>query len=104
MSQFNNVTITKEANVYFDGKVTSRTITFADGEEKSLGIMMEGEYTFGTQAAEIMEILAGSVEVKLQGSDEVILYEAGSSFNVAANSSFDIKVHALADYCCSYIK
>jgi hypothetical protein len=31
MSQFNNVTITKEANIYFDGKVTSRTVFFVDG-------------------------------------------------------------------------
>ncbi len=31
MSEFNNVTITREANVYFDGNVTSRTVTFEDG-------------------------------------------------------------------------
>ena len=31
MSKFENVTIIKAANIYFDGKVTSRTIELADG-------------------------------------------------------------------------
>ena len=48
MSTFENVTIVKAANVYFDGKVTSRTIKFADGSTKSLGLMQPGEYEFGT--------------------------------------------------------
>ncbi len=39
MSEFKNVTITKKANIYFDGKVTSRTIIFPDGSKKTLGIM-----------------------------------------------------------------
>jgi uncharacterized protein YaiE (UPF0345 family) len=43
MSEFNNVTIIKQANVYFDGKVTSRTIKFSDGTTKSLGVMLRGE-------------------------------------------------------------
>lgn len=34
MSQFENVTVVKEANVYFDGKVTSRAVLFADGTKK----------------------------------------------------------------------
>lgn len=34
MSEFNNVTIVKKANVYFDGKVTSRSVIFADGAKK----------------------------------------------------------------------
>ncbi len=39
MSQFENVTIVKAANLYFDGKVTSRTILFPNGERKTLGIL-----------------------------------------------------------------
>ncbi len=104
MSNLENVSIVKKANVYFDGNVTSRTVNFEDGTTKSLGIMMEGEYTFGTEAAELMEILGGKCEVKLKGSDEVNTYTEGTSFNVDANSSFDIKVIELTDYCCHYIK
>lgn len=46
MGEFKNVTAVKKANVYFDGKVTSRTIIFKDGERKTLGIMLPGDYEF----------------------------------------------------------
>ena len=104
MSSFKNVELVKKANIYFDGNVTSRVFIDTDGSTKSLGIMMPGVYNFGTKEAELMEILAGEVEVKLLGSDTWNTYTADTSFNVDANSSFDIKVKAISDYCCSYIK
>ena len=103
MSKFENVTIVKEANVYFNGNVTSRTVEFADGEIKSLGIMLPGEYTFGTNEAEIMEMMSGDLEVKLPGEDWKTL-NTPETFNIGANSSFDVKVKTVTDYCCSYIK
>ena len=103
MSEFNNVTITREANVYFDGNVTSRAVTFADGSTKTLGIMMPGDYTFGTEKAELMEIMAGELSYRLDGTEEWIAIKGGESFNVPADSSFDLKVTQLADYCCSYL-
>ncbi len=103
MSEFNNVTITREANVYFDGNVTSRAVTFTDGVTKTLGIMMPGEYTFGTVKAELMEIMAGELTYRLDGTDEWISIKGGESFNVQADSSFDLKVTQLVDYCCSYL-
>lgn len=104
MSQFTDVTIDKKANVYFDGKVTSRTVHFADGTIKTLGIMMPGEYTFGTADKEIMEIMSGEMEVQLPGSDEWISIAGPQTFEVPANSSFNLKVKTICDYCCSYIK
>ena len=65
--------------------------------------MMPGAYSFNTDAKEIMEILAGSMDIKLAGSDIWKTYAAGSSFEVPANSSFDLKVTQVSDYCCSYI-
>ena len=103
MSEFNDVTIIKAANIYFDGKVTSRTVKFADNTHKTLGIMMPGDYSFKTEAKEIMEVLAGSMDICLAGFDEWNTYAAGSQFEVPANSSFDLKVTEVADYCCSYI-
>ena len=73
------------------------------GEEKSLGIMMPGEYNFGTGKAELMEIISGEVEVKIAGENSWTLYEGDSEFDVPANSNFDIKVKTITDYCCSYI-
>ena len=104
MSEFSNVTIVKKANVYFDGKVTSRTILFGDGTKKTLGIMMPGEYEFGTADKELMEILAGDMDVLLPNEAMWKKFTGGESFYVPANSKFSLKVNSLTDYCCSYIK
>lgn len=102
-SEFSAVTIVKAANIYFDGKVTSRTVKFNDGTTKTLGIMLPGEYDFGTEAAELMEILAGDLEVKLQGSENWRSVSGGESFDVPANSRFQLEVTSVVDYCCSYL-
>ena len=104
MSQFENVTIVKKANVYFDGKVTSRTVLFADGTKKTLGIMMPGEYEFGTAAKEVMEILAGDLDVLLPGETLWDHFTQGDSFEVKADSKFSLNVKTVTDYCCSYLK
>ena len=103
MTEFNNVTISTVASVYFDGQVTSRKVTFADGSFKTLGIMMPGEYTFKTAEKELMEFQQGIVSVLLPGTDTWQTITANQSFYVPANASFDIKVSELADYCCTYI-
>jgi len=103
MSEFTNVTVKKAANVYFDGKVTSRTIVFADGSTKTLGIMMPGDYEFGTEKKELMEILSGEVSVLLPGSEEWQIIEPGQSFEVLGDSKFGIKIGTVTDYCCSYL-
>ncbi|PJZ27389.1 hypothetical protein CH352_09960 [Leptospira hartskeerlii] len=104
MQQFENVTVIKKANVYFDGKVTSRTVLFSNGEKKTLGILMPGEYEFGTDDKEIMEILDGDLSVQLPGNPEWKEIKGGQSFEVPANSKFKLNVKKLSDYCCSYIK
>jgi hypothetical protein len=103
MSEFKNVTVVKKANVYFDGKVTSRTILFADGSKKTLGVMLPGEYTFNTAAAELMEVLAGDVEVSIGESAVCKAYKGGEAFEVPAHSSFTITVKTVMDYCCSFL-
>jgi len=103
MQEFKNVTVVKKANAYFDGKVTSRTVLFSDGTKKTLGIMMPGEYEFGTDVKEIMEILAGKLTVQLPGCPEWKSIQGGQSFDVPAKSKFKLRVAELTDYCCSYI-
>lgn len=103
MSQFENVTVVKAANIYYDGKVTSRKVLFADGSYKTLGIMLPGDYEFGTEAPEVMEMLAGEVEVLLPGETEWKAITAGETFEVPGNSKFGIKVKTPADYCCTYL-
>jgi uncharacterized protein YaiE (UPF0345 family) len=102
MNNFTNVDVVKKANIYFGGKVTSRTILFMNGDKKTLGIMMPGEYEFGTSMKEVMEILAGKLEVLLPGKTEWQTITEGQTFEVPANSKFQLKVIELTDYCCSY--
>jgi len=92
MSQFDNVTVAKKANVYFDGKCVSHSLTLADGSKKSVGVILPSTLTFNTGAPEIMETVAGSCRVKLAGESEWKAYGAGQSFKVPGNSSFDIEV------------
>lgn len=104
MSAFKNVTVVKAVNSYFDGKVTSRTVLFPDGSKKTLGVMLPGEYEFGTGDKEIMEILSGELEVLLPGEKAWKSIKGGQSFEVAANAKFQLKIGKLTDYICSFIK
>jgi uncharacterized protein YaiE (UPF0345 family) len=104
MDRFENVTILKKANTYFEGKVTSRTVLFSNGERKTLGVMLPGEYEFGTADKEIMEILAGKLEVLLPGNAGWLTFNGSGAFEIPANSKFQLKVMELTDYCCSYVK
>lgn len=103
MAQFENVTVVKKANIYYEGKVTSRTVLFSDGSKKTLGILMPGEYDFGTDEKEIMEILEGDLLVKLPGETSWKEIKGGQSFEVPAKSRFQLSVKKISDYCCSYI-
>lgn len=103
MKEFENVNVELAGNSYFDGAVTSRTVNFPDGSKKTLGFMLPGEYEFGTVAAELMEITSGELDVKLPGSDSWITIKDGDTFNVPANSKFQVNVKAVTDYCCSYL-
>lgn len=104
MEEFKGVTVLKKANVYFEGKVTSRTVLFGDGSKKTLGVMMPGEYEFSTGDREIMEIMAGELEVLLPGETGWKTVRGGESFEVPAKSTFKLKVKVLSDYCCSFVK
>jgi len=101
-NEFKNVTITKKANIYFDGKVSSRSLLFADGSRKTLGFMLPGEYEFSTEDRETMEVLEGEVAVLLSESVEWCNYFSGQTFEVPANSRFKVKLRVPVDYCCSY--
>lgn len=100
--KFENVDIVKKANVYFGGKVTSRTISFKNGERKTLGFMMPGEYEFGTEAEELMEVLGGEMDICLPGESSFKTYKTGESFVVPTYSKFKVTVKEFGDYCCSY--
>lgn len=101
--EFSNVTAVAKANIYFDGKVVSHTIKFADNSKMTLGLIYPGEYHFGTDAPERMDIIAGACEVKLDGASEFQTYAAGSYFRVPGKSGFTISVAGvITQYICSF--
>ena len=103
MKKFENVSIEREGNSYFEGAVTSRTVYFDDGSRKTLGFMQVGEYEFTTNEAELMEITLGDLELKLPDSSQWQTIGAGDAFNVPGESKFEVKVKTMVDYCCSYL-
>ena len=70
MTQFDDVSVVKKANVFFDGKCVSHTVLFKDGSRKSVGVILPGTLTFATGAPEMMEIIAGRCRVRLKGAAE----------------------------------
>lgn len=102
-AEYKNVTAVVKANVYFEGKVVSHTILLEGGEKKTLGLIYPGEFHFGTDAPERMDIVAGACRVRLDGTSDWKDYAAGTFFKVPGKSGFDITVASgIAEYVCSF--
>ena len=102
MSQIDNVSVVKKANVYFGGKCVSHTLLFPDGTRKTVGVIFPSTLTFTTGAPEIMEITGGGCRVRLNGESEWKSYGAGDTFAVPASSRFDIEISEMVDYVCHF--
>lgn len=98
---FKNVEVIKKANVYYEGRVTSRTIVTSSGEKKTLGVMLPGTYRFNTEAPEQMDVTQGRCRVRI-ADGAAKEYRAGESFPVPGKSHFDIEVIELVDYVCHF--
>ncbi|WP_211452073.1 pyrimidine/purine nucleoside phosphorylase [Collimonas antrihumi] len=101
-TQFDNVTVLKQGNVYFDGKCVSHTVVFADGSKKTLGVILPSSLNFGTGVAEIMEITSGICRVRQKDQQAWVQYSGGERFEIPANSSFDIETLETVNYVCHY--
>lgn len=97
-----NISVSTQANVYFDGKCVSHGITFPDGTKKSVGVVLPSTLTFKTGAPEIMECVAGACEYKLAGTDVWLKSSPGEKFSIPGNSSFDIRVTEAYHYICHF--
>jgi len=101
-TSIDGVSVTTQANVYFDGKCVSHSLTKSDGTRLSVGVILPASLTFNTGAPEIMECVAGSCEYKLAGSDQWVKSSAGEKFKVPGNSSFEIRVTEAYHYICHF--
>lgn len=102
MNVFDNVTVRKDANIYYEGKVTSRELLMDDGTRKTLGFVLPGEYEFSTDSKEVLEILSGTCAIAYDGSETT--YGKGDIFSIPPKTTFIFKAVEATDYCCSYME
>jgi hypothetical protein len=99
--QFNQVSVGKKANVFFDGKCVSHTVTLADGTRKSVGVILPSQLRFDLSTKEVMEAVEGSAFVSINGAPE-LTFTSGQSWEVEAGGYFVIRVDAPFHYVCHF--
>lgn len=99
--KIDNISVTTQANVYFDGKCVSHGITLPDGTKKSVGVILPATLNFNTDAPERMEIIAGNGRYRLAGADWKTV-KGGESFDVPGKSGFDIEAVEALHYVCHF--
>ena len=88
-------------NAYFDGNVQS--IGFArHGRRATVGVIAPGEYHFGTDAPERMTIVSGELHARPDGG-AWSSYPAGTAFEIAAKSGFDVRATEPCAYVCEFL-
>ncbi|GAB2725103.1 pyrimidine/purine nucleoside phosphorylase [Melaminivora jejuensis] len=100
--QLSGASVNPQANVYFDGKCISHSLSWPDGSKKSVGVILPATLTFNTAAAEIMECVAGACEWRPSGSEAWQPCGPGQQFSIAANASFEIRVSDTFHYICHF--
>ena len=89
-------------NTYFDGKVQS--VGFErHGRRMTAGVIDAGEFHFDTAAPERMTVTSGELSIRLAGEREWRRYAAGTMFEVAGQSGFDVKADAPSAYLCEFL-
>lgn len=99
--QFEQVTVNKKANVFFDGKCVSHTVTLTSGERKSVGVILPSTLRFDLSTREVMEVVDGTAHVSINGTAEQA-YAAGQSWTVEAGGYFIIRAEAPVHYVCHF--
>jgi uncharacterized protein YaiE (UPF0345 family) len=90
-----------KANEYFDGKVKSLGFE-SDRGRATVGVMEAGEFVFGTDGPELMQVVSGTIHAKLPGQPDFKAYGPGASFPVPAKSKFQVRLDSQAAYLCIY--
>jgi uncharacterized protein YaiE (UPF0345 family) len=99
--QFEQVTVNKKANVFFDGKCVSHTVTLANGERKSVGVILPSTLRFDLTTKEVMEVVDGTAHVSINGAAEQA-FAAGQSWTVDAGAYFVIRAEQPVHYVCHF--
>ncbi|PKP18139.1 MAG: hypothetical protein CVU05_14215 [Bacteroidetes bacterium HGW-Bacteroidetes-21] len=90
-----------KVNEYFGGNVKSMAINAGD-YKATVGVMLPGEYEFGTSTEERMLVTEGQIEAMLPGETQWNAYKAGQDFHVPANVKFQVRIKMDTSYICYY--
>ena len=89
-------------NSYFDGNVQS--IGFErHGRRMTAGVIAPGEYHFGTDAPERMTVVSGELHARFAPGAEWRAYPAGTAFEIAGKSGFDVRASDPSAYICEFL-
>ena len=89
-------------NTYFEGSVQS--VGFERlGRRMTVGVVAPGTYHFDTGAPERMTVVSGELLAKLPGATTFQAYPAGTAFEIAGKSGFDVKAITPAAYLCEFL-
>jgi uncharacterized protein YaiE (UPF0345 family) len=89
-------------NSYFDGNVQS--IGFErHGRRQTAGVIAPGEYHFGTDAPERMTVISGELHARFAPGSEWRAYPAGTAFEIAGKSGFDVRAAEPSAYLCEFL-
>ena len=89
-------------NSYFEGKVQSLGFVAPSGKA-TVGVMVAGEYEFGTGAPELMTLVEGAWELKLPGSDSFKPFAKGETASIPGDSKFQLKILVDSAYLCQFV-
>ncbi|MDP3671207.1 MAG: pyrimidine/purine nucleoside phosphorylase [Telluria sp.] len=101
-TQFDHVSVVKKANIYADGKCISHNLIFPDGTRKTVGVQMPSTLSFGTDAPEIIEIVAGQCRARIGPDGEWKSYGEGQRFQVPGASNFEMEALEPLHYVCHF--
>ena len=99
--QFDQVSVGKKANVFFDGKCVSHTVTLPNGVRKSVGVVLPSTLRFDLSTREVMEVVDGTAFVSINGAPEQE-FKAGQSWEVEKGGYFIIRAEQPVHYVCHF--
>ena len=89
-------------NTYFEGRVQS--IGFERlGRRMTTGVILPGEYHFGTDAPERMTVTSGELHARFAPGAEGRSYPAGTAFEIPGKSGFDVRAREPSAYLCEFL-
>lgn len=87
-------------NEYYEGKIKSLGNSLKN-ERFTVGVMEEGEYKFGTDTIEIMEVIFGEMDAVLPDGIKKT-YKKGDSFRIEKGVEFSVFIKEPVSYLCLY--